>query len=325
MHKFFNKSSFKPLFQSLAAIALVVLLAFGHANPAHAATGGGGRIGGGSFRMPAPSRTYSAPRTYAPPGGGYGGGYYPGGGIGFPFFVPTFFVGGGGLFTLLIFLAVAGFLVQTFQRARSENTEYNTVVNPSVSVAKLQVGLLANARELQSDLDKLALTANTGSSAGLAQVLQETTLAILRHPEYWTHATASVQQERLQSAEVQFNRLALTERSKFSRETLSNVNSQLKQAPIDAVLMGTSEDGALTQATQAPGEYIVVTILAATQGALNLPVVNSTDDLRKALSSLGGVGSDRLMALEILWTPQANGDVLTRDDLLVEYPSLKMI
>ncbi len=47
----------------------MLTLVFGHAGGALAA--GGGRIGGGSFR--APSRTYSAPRTYAPPGG-YGGG-----------------------------------------------------------------------------------------------------------------------------------------------------------------------------------------------------------------------------------------------------------
>lgn len=320
-------SYIKPLLKSLVVIALVLGLALGHANDALAAAGGG-RIGGGSFRAPAPSRSYSSPRTYAPPGGGYypgGGGYYPGGGFGFPFLVPTFFVGGGGLFTVLIFFAIATFLFQSFRRiSGGESLDYDTSVNPQISVERLQVGLLAGARELQGDLNQLALKADTSSSEGLSQVLQETSLALLRHPEYWTHASVSVHQARLTTAEADFNRLLLAERSKFSRETLSNVNNQLRQAPVDALLTGQNEGGVLAN-SEGPGEYIVVTILAATQGDLKLPAINSTEDLRQALGKLGSVSSDRLLALEVLWTPQAENEVLTREDLLVEYPGLKMI
>jgi len=318
-------SNLKSLLKPFVALALILTLTLGVADSALAASAGGGRIGGGSFRSPMPSRTYTAPRTYAPPGGGY----YPGGGIGMPFVFPPFFVwgGGGSLLTLLVFFAVASFLVQTFRRSREDaSLEYDSTGNPTVSVSRVQVGLLANARELQTDLNKLAISADTGSSAGLAKVLQETTLALLRHPEYWTHANAAVLQARLVSAEADFNRLVLTERSKFSRETLSNVNNQLRQAAIEASLVGEANENALANQTASdPGEFIVVTLLVASQGLLNLPVVNSADDLRKALGMLGGISSDRLLALEILWTPQAEGDVLTRDDLVVEYPQLKLI
>ena len=68
-------------------------------------------MGGGSFR--APSMPRSGGRSYG--GGGYrGGGYcggYRGGGMGFPFLIPIFGFGGGGLFGLLILMAVAGVLV----------------------------------------------------------------------------------------------------------------------------------------------------------------------------------------------------------------------
>ncbi|QZZ20952.1 DUF1517 domain-containing protein [Leptothermofonsia sichuanensis E412] len=313
-------SFIKPLLKSLLAIGLVLSLAFSHADGALAAPGGG-RIGGGSFR--APSRTYSAPRTYAPPGGGYGYGY--GGGYGFPFVFPfPFFVGGGGLFSILIFLAIAGFLVNTFRRFRGDDGMGGyEVADPTVSVARLQVGLLAEARELQADLNKLALKADTSSTAGLSAVLQETSLALLRHPEYWVYASASVQQARLQTAETEFNRMLLSERSKFSGETLSNVNSQLRQATESNALAVRGNDGSLVQ--QEPGEYIVVTLLVGAQGKLNLPAVNNSNDLRQALQQLGGIPGDRLLALEVLWTPQAEGDVLTSDDLLVQYPNLKMV
>lgn len=118
-------SMLKPLLKSVFLFGLVGILALGHADGALAARSGG-RIGGGSFR--APSRTYSPPsRTYAPPGGGYyaPAPYYPGGGFGFPFLLPFFGIGGGfgGLFTILIFLALANFLVQTFRRVGSGEVE----------------------------------------------------------------------------------------------------------------------------------------------------------------------------------------------------------
>ncbi len=311
-------STIKPILKSVFLIGLVIALALGNADGALAARSGG-RIGGGSFRAPS--------RTYAPPSGGYypgGGGYYPGGGIGFPFLLPFLGFGGGfgGLFTILIFLALANFLVQTFRRVGSggESSELG-YSNPKVSVARVQAGLLSQARSLQAELDEIARTADTGSAAGRAQVLQETTLALLRHPEYWVYGAAQSQQSALEAAEAKFNQLALGERSKFTSETLSNVNNQLRQASDSLPAAG----GQLSTEVREPGEYIVVTIVVGTEGNLQLPAINSTEDLRQALRQIGGISSDRLLALEVLWTPQAEGDTLTTDDMLAEYPDLKLV
>jgi uncharacterized membrane protein len=104
---------FLPRVRRLTALLVVpVLMAgllFTAPRPSFAASGG--RIGGGSFRS-APS----IPRSYGGGGmrGGYGGGYrggYGGGGMGFPFIIPIFGFGGGGLFGFLILMAVAGLLV----------------------------------------------------------------------------------------------------------------------------------------------------------------------------------------------------------------------
>lgn len=324
-------SAIKPLLKSLFLFGLVITLALGHADGALAARTGG-RIGGGSFR--APSRTYAPPsRTYAPPGGGY---YpyapYPGGGFGFPFVFPFFGIGGGfgGLFTILIFIAIANFLVQTFRRVGSgEVDEASYSSNPPVSITRLQVGLLAESRGLQAELNQIAETADTNSPEGRAEILQETSLALLRHPEYWVYAGGGSGQARLGSAESQFNRLALAERSKFTEETLSNVNNQLKAAASKGALPAAQEGGELDNPTrlitEGPGEYIIVTLLAATLGNLQLPPINNADDLRQALRQLGGMPSDKLLAIEVLWTPQAEGDTLTSDDLLAEYADLKLV
>lgn len=314
----------KPLVKPLMVFALVAMLLFSNASGALAATRGGGRIGGGSFR--APARTSMPSRA---PSSSYsgGGGYYPGGGgIGFPLvWGPTFLVGGGfgGLFTILIFLSIASFIVRSF-RSTGETEEYG-YTTPNISIAKVQVGLLSSARGLQADLQRLGETANTGSTEGLTQVLQETTLSLLRHPEYWVYGGTEMNQAGLSAAEAQFNRLALSERSKFAEETLSNVNNQLRQASAKAAIAGAEAGGVLTQSEQQPGEYIVVTLLVAAQGNLKLPTINTSDDLRQAISQVGAVSSDQLLALEVLWTPQMEGDTLSSDDMLTEYPSLRLV
>jgi uncharacterized membrane protein len=240
-------------------------------------------------------------------------------------------VGGGfgGLFTILVFVAIANFLVRSFRSSQMGGTTtdgygYNSI-SPNVSVSKLQVGLLSEARSLQSDLDRIAKTADTSTSAGLTLLLQETTLSLLRHPEYWQYAGSDTKQASLDSAEDLFNRFSLAERSKFTEETLSNVNNQLRQATAKDALP--SADGAIVQTDldRDPGAFIVVTILVATQGKLQLPVVRSSQDLRQALAQLGSVSSDNLMAVEILWTPQATGDTLSSDDMLLGYADLKLI
>ncbi len=304
----------RPLLRPTLAVLLACVLLFSSADAAWAARSGG-RIGGGSFRAPrpsysqpyrSPSRSYQSPRGYYP-GGGYG--------FGFPFLVPFFgFGGGGGLFGLLIFFAIASFLVRTL-RSVTEGDESGYSTNPKVSVARLQIGLLAKARHLQDDLNQLATSADTSSAAGLSQVLQESTLSLLRHPEYWAYADTNSIAARLTSAETEFNRLALTERSKFSHEAVSNVNNQLKGA----------NQTALTDGSSPAGDYIIATLIVATQGQLSLPDIQSEDSVRTALNQIGAVPQEQLMAVEVLWTPQASGETLTADEVLALYPNLKLV
>ncbi|MEO0835754.1 MAG: DUF1517 domain-containing protein [Cyanobacteria bacterium J06642_3] len=319
----FKRNSWSKFWlKSIVALALVCVLVLGNASSAMAARTGG-RIGGGSFR--APSRSYSTPRGSSY-GGGYSGGYRPGyggGGFGFPFLLPFVGYGGGGLFSILIFFAIASFIVRSFQNAGvGGGTSYDA--SPKVAVAEVQVGLLANARELQPELNRLALTADTSTASGRATVLQEATLALLRHPEYWVYGATNDEKASLEAAEAKFNQFALTERSKFTDETLTNVDSVINNDAQPA-LGGEQSEGAIQLKEGDSGEYIVATVIVGATGNLKLPTINDSDDLRQALQQVGSLGSDRLLAVEILWTPQAEGDTLTSDDILAYYPNLKLV
>jgi uncharacterized membrane protein len=305
---------------ALLTAALGLLLAL----PQPSLAASGGRIGGGSFRS-APSM----PRSY---GGSYGGGYRGGmqrgyggggfgGGLGFPFIVPFFF-GGGGLFGFLVLMAVVGLLVNALRggggggQALPAGLRGGDLDRPQadgpVAIAQLQVGLLASARDLQRDLRQLAGQADTGSSAGLQRVLQESTLALLRHPDLWVYANAEVGQVPFTAAESTFNRLSMTERSKLRSELTTNVAGRVGEAAAGAV--GDSD---------ATSDYIAVTLLVASRGRVPLKPVSGSEELREALRILGSVPSDQLLALEVIWQPEGAGEVLSADELITAYPDLK--
>jgi uncharacterized membrane protein len=295
-----------------AALALVLLAP----QPADAASGG--RIGGGSFRSAPMPRSYS--------GGGYGGGGYQrgfGGGIGFPFIVPFFF-GGGGLFGFLVLMAVVGLVLNAFRGGgaggggqalpagmRGGDLDGYRPDGP-VAIAQLQVGLLASARDLQRDLRSLAASSDTSSSTGLQRVLQDSTLALLRHPDLWVYANAEVGQVPFQAAESTFNRLSMTERSKLSGEITTNVGGSRGAAS------STSAGDA-----DATSDYIAVTLLVASRSRITLKPLSGSEELREALRVLGSVPSDQLLALEVIWQPEGVGEVLSADELITAYPDLK--
>jgi uncharacterized membrane protein len=303
-----------------SGLLLPVLVALLLVVPKPALAASGGRIGGGSFR------SSPMPRSYGGGGGGYGGGGYSrgygGGGIGFPFLIPFFGFGGGGLFGFLILMAVVGLFANALRGGggggggamASGQAGPIATYRPDgpVAIAQLQVGLLASARDLQQDLRGLAASADTSSNAGLQRVLQDTTLALLRHPDLWVYASAEVGQVPFAAAESTFNRLSMTERSKLSREVTSNVAGQkLEDRP---GLVGNAD---------AASDYIAVTVLVASRSRLTLKALKADEDLRESLRLLGSVSSTDLLALEVIWQPEGAGEVLSTEELLTAYPNLQ--
>lgn len=301
----------------LALPALLISLLLVHPEPSAAASGG--RIGGGSFRS-APSM----PRSYG--GGGYGGGGYGGGGgyrgggIGFPFLLPIFGFGGGGLFGFLLLMAVVGLIANALRGGGGGGPALSYGDGPMtsaaradgpVSIAQVQLGLLASARELQADLRRLAATADTSSNLGLQRVLQETSLALLRNPDLWVYAAVEVGQVPFVSAESTFNRLSMAERSKLDRELTTNVQGQ--RADELSQKVGDSD---------ATSDFIAITLLLASRSRLNLQGGGSGEALRNSLQVLGGVSADDLLALEVIWQPEGIGEVLSTEQLITAYPQL---
>ena len=298
----------RRLLASLLLPLVIAGLCLFQAQPADAARGG--RMGGGSFRAP------SMPRSSGGYGGGYRGGGYRGGGMGFPFIIPIFGFGGGGLFGLLILMAVAGVLVNAVRGVGNAPSIGGAAAAPAmprkVNMIQVQVGLLASAKSLQDDLRSLAASSDTSSSAGLQRLLQETTLALLRQPDLWVYANAESGSVPFSTAESTFNRLSMNERSKLDAELTSNVSGQ--RTTVSSSSAGDAD---------ATNEFIVVTLLVASTASAKLAGADTGEDLSQTLRILGSTASSEVMALEVIWQPEGRGDVLSANDLVTAYPNLQ--
>lgn len=309
--------------KGIGILALSVLAAMSLSRPAEAARSGG-RMGG--------SRSFSSGRLGSSIGGhrtgigssrsggvmgargvathsfffspfGFGMGY----GYGYP-------MGGGGLGSLLFWGVFAVIMVQVLRGVMNQDGQIEGGYD-RLSVAKVQVGLLSNARELQRDLERIASRADTSTSRGLHFVLQETVLALMRNPDYCVYGYGkSGVEDSPEAAESRFNKLSLEERGKFEKETMVNVGGIRSSSSL-------SRSGSRAGV----GELIVVTILVAAEGRIKLPKVTSRMQLREALSTLGSLPAEDILAVEVLWTPEEEGDYFTQEDLAFDYPLLNTL
>jgi uncharacterized membrane protein len=62
--------------------------------------------------------------------------------------------------------------------------------------------------------------------------------------------------------------------------------------------------------------------MVAAEGEFSLPSIRSMADLKLALSKVGGTPASSIMAAELVWAPQAEGDVMTQQEALALYPNL---
>ena len=296
-----------------------IIISFALINPNQVLAASGGRIGGGSFQTPTSPRS----QNY----GGYGGnnfrgyrGGYGGSGIGFPFLLPIFGFGGGGIFGFLILMSILGVVVNSIKNSSNFSNSLNNPIvsqseNPSkVSLVQFQIGLLASAKEIQVKLRDLASSSDTSTSSGLQRVLQDTTLALLRKPELWVYSNIESGSVPFSATEFTFNRISITERSKLKAELTSNYSGQIYTSKNNDNNSGDSDS---------TNEYIAITILVASKKDLKLNGSSNIEHITEALRVLGSISSKDLIALEVIWQPEGEGDALREEELITQYPNLK--
>ena len=300
----------------------------------------GGSFGGGSFR----GRSG---------GSSFGGGSFGSGSSGGSSFSPSFGGGGGTRFVpvpvplggsryygssngygrtssgggcwlgCLILVGIIVVIVIVAQRSRRMNRGGGSGGRSddadAIQTARVQLGLQMQAWALVDRLDALARSGNTSDSEGLQNLLRQS-LATIRHYLANIEYGAAEQKPALEpiEAERQFGRWTGEARLSYDREVVRSdkfgVQEQQREVATDGIR---DEDGQLAVA-----EFFVVTIVVATR-SFALPPLRKTDDLQGVLSALAGLTASDLVALEIIWSPAAKSDAMSRDDMETTFPALR--
>jgi uncharacterized membrane protein len=255
--------------------------------------------------------------------GGYGGGYggYRPGYSSYGYASPS---SGRGWVSTIVLILVLAFIVFVIvmivkRRRNSGSGDSSQAVDPPVDLGLLQFGVQIQARSIQDKLEKLAERTNADDEGSLAFALRTLAQELQAHAENVEYAALQrLHALPLVRAEDQFNLWASNERAKFNREVIrggsSGVQRQQKEWKTDGIR---DEDGQLAVA-----EFFVISVVIASR-SLTLP--NQLADgsaLTEVLDALAAVRTEQLVALEVVWSPAAMSDSMSRDDMTSRYPSL---
>lgn len=301
---------------------IVTLVASGvaYAGPRSGSSFGGlsgFRSGSGSL-----SRGISSPRS------SYGGGSSF-------VFLPSFgwgwggwgFGGGMGMVGTLMLIGIVGLgtvmVVRSVRRASraslppgSDYDEYDDV-SASVDrayVYKVQLALGRSGRGVQKRLEEFASAGDTSSENGLAELLRQTALELMREKDSIRYSLVEASGPfSMTNGESKMNGAAMAERSRFQVERLRGNEGRMRRS-----------EAALTVGSEVL-EYLVVTILVATRSPLGIDKADDRASLDAVLAELGAVSAHAMLGLEVIWTPADPDDSLTVTDLMTTYPEMRSL
>ena len=278
---------------SLFIVSMMVVFA----DEAIARSGGSG--GGGGFS-----------RGGGSGGGGFGGGGFGGGGVMFCGYMnPTT------IMLLLFVFAVMSLVRWALNRAKDKARVY-----------RVRFALSSPGERPWEELESLVRRANFDSPDGLAAFVRNVTLYLRRKGDKVTHASITNTGKVAPAiAEQKFRALTTDARATFDREVLRVEGRQRaienkREAKRKDDL--TDEDGDF-----GINEFFVVTLVVGLDN--NVPElsekIGSREDLRFTLERLGGVSAPFVLAAEVVWTPAAESDIMTSEEVWVTFPDLMEI
>lgn len=196
-----------------------------------------------------------------------------------------------------------------------DDEDFPSSLGRGVSVVKLQIGLQLNDRSVLDSLDRVAANADLSSRSGLASLIHNSALILLRSSRDWVSGTGESKKfsSSDKGGQSEYNRLAINERTKFEKEIAST-------SP-DAMYIGDRRIGGQNEPT-----FAVVTLCLAIRGSsTQIPKIRGVSDLQDALSKIAADSltddGDNVLATELLWTPQGS-DSMTKQDMIQDYPEL---
>ncbi|PYE55407.1 DUF1517 domain-containing protein [Deinococcus yavapaiensis] len=210
---------------------------------------------------------------------------------------------------VLIVVAVVGGLVVfgALSEAREERRRDSKAVRVQL--------LLSNGADVKRALRDLAASHDPDAPGALAKLLHETASLLLSRRATFEYGASSVESGKSTSdADGLVGRWAIEARAAFETQTTSSYQD------------GKVRSGFVHSASKAStprGVWLAVTLAVATSEA-SLPAAagDVTRDVEALLRSLSALDPARLERLEVVWSPDGDGEFLDEDEALARYKTL---
>jgi uncharacterized membrane protein len=330
---------------------VLAVVASAAASTAIAGPGTGGRMGGGSWKSSStpshssyspPTHTYSPPtHTYSPPTypasdtSSFGGGHHwqehdyspatsgttsTGSAVYIPDDFDSHVPSSHDSFDVMFWLIAIGIGVAfvgsiLFQRYQDRPLNMGGAVPDveDVDVSVLRVAIDGRARKfVQTELARIAKTADTSTDDGRVAMLWEVSLMLRRLRDAWIYGGAvNEAMGDIDREKPVFDHYVDDARVRFREETIANEQG-VKSGAEASHYVPRSDEGA--------GVILVSIIIAARRELFTVNEIASGNDLRAALEAASSLTADTLVAVEIVWQPSEDSDRMSTIELEAKYP-----
>ncbi|MFN8510378.1 MAG: DUF1517 domain-containing protein [Deinococcaceae bacterium] len=176
----------------------------------------------------------------------------------------------------------------------------------------LQVQLMfTDGEDVKRALGRIAETGNSDSNDGLTRMLAEAALTLLRYPDRWFYGGIAEASGTVSEMDQQVGRWATEARSQFTDETTRNHQGIRTSATLSEV-----DPGKL---------FVVVTLAASSSSLVSVMQGRETIDptmVREGLLALSNIQANDLVRIEVVWSPDQEGEFLSEDEAIRDYPKL---
>jgi uncharacterized membrane protein len=185
-----------------------------------------------------------------------------------------------------------------------------------VDVQAIVIGMDASARgRVQDAMRAIATRGDTHTARGRWAMLREALDVLLGVEASWTHGHAEGGVRRAPvDAQRHFAEVAQRARSRFDVEVIRNTGGAVivQQPPP----LAPSDE---------PGVVLVTVVVAARREIPDVDAPRDRAGLRAGLEALRAIGEDELVAMEVVWSPAADGDRVNAAQIEQRHPEIRRL
>ncbi|MBN2694443.1 DUF1517 domain-containing protein [bacterium] len=234
---------------------------------------------------------------------------------------------------LIIFFILAvggfGFLIYFVNKKtpkKSYNT-YNTTKSANSSQPneiyqslKIQFALHSTADYIRDEIKNIGENLNFENTEDLKKLLSNTSSILIDNSDYIKYGVSllSEKTKEISKAEEIFENFTFEEHDKLSQETFK----KLKGRSITKEMLSEGNKPSFMEIK----EYIVFSIIVTFANyEITIEDDYTWESYKSVLEQITKLTSDKIVAVEIIWSPDAENDILTEDDITQYYNKLVQI